>query len=109
MKNRTAFIISSYAVLAYLAVIILYVVIDISPIDPGGEIYFFIFYGLISFIFSLFIAFFSSGLLGVFGKKESVSICIFGGIFITGIACSIYFAYTQRQFIQYFHIFISKF
>jgi hypothetical protein len=109
MTNRTAFIISSYAVLAYLAVTILYVVFNISTIDSGEEIYFFIFYGLISFIISLFIAFFSSGLLGVFGKKESVSIWILGGIFITGIACSIYFAYTQRQFIQYFHVFISKF
>jgi len=86
MKTRTAFKISLYAILAYFAEFILYQVIDFRPWDRLVNEYPLIFHGLNCIIISLIIASVISGLLGFFAKKKSVSIWVFLGIFIAGIA-----------------------
>ena len=88
MKTRNAFIISLCAtVLAYVSPIFLSYANDRGLI--GDRFFLNLFSGLFYSLISLFIASFISGLLGIFTKKKSVSIWLFLGIFIAGIACSI--------------------
>ena len=97
MKTRIALIIMLYAILTYFAGFFLYKAINSLTINPDGDVYSLISFGLMYLGASLFIASLISGLLGLFKRGKGVSLWVFLGIFIAGIAFSSYYMYSQWQ------------
>ena len=97
MKARTALIIMLYAILTHFAGFFLYKVINNPTFDLNGVEFRLISLGLMYLGVSLFSASVISLLLGGFTRKTGVSIWVFLGIFIAGIAFFSYYMYSQWQ------------
>jgi hypothetical protein len=104
MNTRTAFKIMLCAILAYFAEFYLFKITNIQFFDPGDDVHFIIFYGLVFFTISLILASALSGVLGFFSMKKYVSIWVFLGIFFAGVACSIYYLYVLWQSYHFYSL-----